>query len=330
MRVLILGGTRFIGRAVAEELHGAGHDLCFVHRGRTEPPDLPPGEHVHVDRADIAGRRRELEAFEPAALVDAWAMSRADADALVPLAREIPTVVLSSADVYRAYSSLQRGEQDEPVPLGEDSPTRDERYPYSGMDPAEGAKLGVDVRSYEKLDVEEAYLAARATVLRLPFVFGERDPQRREDFVLRRVRAGRAQIPIGTASTLFTRGYVRDVARGVRRALETPAARGEVFNLGEPRTVTVRAWAERILAAAGARTELVPVPDERLPADLALTAGGIQHLLLDSAKARAVLGYETTDPDEALRRSVAWHMANPPDEPHDDWAEDDRALPARG
>jgi hypothetical protein len=53
---------------------------------------------------------------------------------------------------------------------------------------------------------------------------------------------------------------------------------------------------------------------------------GQQHLLVDSSKARDLLGWEQTDPHEALRRSVAWHLANPPEDASDDFTADDRAL----
>jgi len=52
--VVILGGTRFIGRAIVEELAGSGHELLIVHRGELEPDDLPPARHVHTDRAHLA------------------------------------------------------------------------------------------------------------------------------------------------------------------------------------------------------------------------------------------------------------------------------------
>jgi hypothetical protein len=57
---------------------------------------------------------------------------------------------------------------------------------------------GVDLETYEKLDVEEVVRAAGAVVLRLPFVYGAHDVhplRRREEFILRRVRAGRKRIP---------------------------------------------------------------------------------------------------------------------------------------
>jgi nucleoside-diphosphate-sugar epimerase len=326
MRVLILGGTRFIGRAIAEELAAAGHELCYVHRGRTEPEDLPPGAHVHAERAALAAAMGELFAFGADGVVDAWAMTRADAEGAVPLFRRAATaVVLSSADVYRAYTALRNGAQDEPVPLEEDAPVRSERYPYRDMGREQAEALGVDMQRYDKLDVEEVSLAAGATVCRLPFVFGERDPQRREEPVLGRIRAGRSRIPVGVGTTLLTRGYVRDVARGVRLALESERARGEVFNLGEPRSWTVRTWLQRILDAAGSPATLVTVPDDALPPDLALS-GVLQHLLLDTTKARTVLGYTSTEPGDAVRRSVAWHREHPPPDGETDFGADDAAL----
>ena len=49
----------------------------------------------------------------------------------------------------------------------------------------------------------------------------------------------------------------------------------------------------------------------------------------DSSKDRDLLGWtETTDPHEALARSVAWHLANPPEDASGDFDADDWALAA--
>ena len=63
MKVVVLGGTRFIGRATVEELAASGHDLLLVHRGRLEPDDLPQVPHLHCDRAELDAHRGDLEAF---------------------------------------------------------------------------------------------------------------------------------------------------------------------------------------------------------------------------------------------------------------------------
>ena len=54
MRVVVLGGTRFIGRAVVAELVAAGHDVLVVHRGQHEPVDLP--DVPHCIRTDVTWR----------------------------------------------------------------------------------------------------------------------------------------------------------------------------------------------------------------------------------------------------------------------------------
>lgn len=332
MKIALIGGTRFIGVAIVEELVGAGHEVLVVHRGSGERADAPDVPHVHADRRDVAAVGGALAGFRPEAVVDTCAYATADAEtALAALPSATRAVVLSSMDTYRAFATLRsRAPATDALPLDESSPVRglDQRYLFRGDPSAPHAALGIDPETYENLDVEAVYLPAGATVLRLPMVYGERDELRREEFVLRRLRAGRDRIPVGSGTLLWTKGWVRDVARAVRLAAESPDVRGRVLNLGERRTVSVAHWAQQIVAAAGARATLVPVPDDALPEDLLLTAAFPQHVLVDSAAARDALGWTDTDPDEALAASVAWHLAHPPPGPAPDLAADDAALAA--
>jgi hypothetical protein len=63
-----------------------------------------------------------------------------------------------------------------------------------------------------------------------------------------------------------------------------------------------------------------------LPADMLMTAAIAQPLLFDSSSARAMLGWTETDPVAAVAESVAWHLANPPEDASTDFSEDDAAL----
>jgi nucleoside-diphosphate-sugar epimerase len=319
VRVIVLGGTRFIGRAIVEELFGAGHDVLVMHRGDLEPDGMPPVEHLHAERTELAEHRAELAAFEPDAAVDCRALTRADSEvALAALPRGLRLVVISSIDVYRAFGALNDDRETDPVPLDEESPVRPNRYPYRGLMP------GMD--DYDKLDVEDVYLPRGATSVRLPMVYGEHDYQRREEFILRRVRAGRKRIPFGGGTWLACRAYVRDVARGVHLVLKTPAAAGEVFNLCEDRTYSIGMWSRMILRAAGSDAELVRVADALLPEDLKPTGTMAQHIAGSSHKARSMLGWTTSDPEATLNTSVRWHLAHPPPEPDLDFRADDNAL----
>jgi UDP-glucose 4-epimerase len=276
-----------------------------VHRGETEPRELGAVHHLHVARAELSRERDTLRNFGADAVLDCVPLTRADAEAaLEGLPDAYHWVILSSIDVYRAYSAFMTYTAVDPVPLDETSPLRDERYPYRDR--------GGDLADYDKLDVEDVFAARRATVLRLPMVYGERDRQRREEFILRRVRAGRRRIPFGAGTWLTCRGYAGEMARAIRLALESPSVAGEVFNLSEHQSASVRLWAEQILAVANFDAELVRVADAVLPEDLTLTGDVPQHLLANPSKAEHRLGWIHRDPLDGLRRSVAWHLANPP------------------
>jgi nucleoside-diphosphate-sugar epimerase len=215
LRIIVLGGTRFVGRAICSDLATRGHDLLLVHRGQTELLDLAPAQHLHAERGSWPSQRKALAAFEAEAAIDVSADNGAGAySALHALPPGLRLVVISSGDVYRAYESLHAGAQTDPLPLTEESPLRQVRH--------------IDSPDWENLEIEERYLAAGATVLRLGAVYGEWDYQHRFEFVLRRVRGGRRQLPIGPGTFLFSRIYVKDVAAAVTAALE----RGDLARRG--------------------------------------------------------------------------------------------------
>lgn len=312
-RIVVLGGTSFVGRAITEHLVERGHEVLVIHRGQTEPADLPPVRHLHTERAELPRHRNEIADFGPDAAVEVFGMNGGHADAaLAALPEGIRLVALSSVDVYRAFESLHAGRQTDAVPLTEAATLRPTRFLVAPDD--------------ENLEVEDRYLARGGTVLRLGAVYGPRDVQRRFEFILRRLRAERRRIPIGSGGFLFSRVYAPDVASAVGLALAHESAPGEVFNIAESATAPFRLYVEQIIDAAGGTAKPVTVPDAVLPPDMALTGAISQHLLMDASKARNMLGWRESDPAEALNRSVKWHVDNPPAEWSTDFSADDEAL----
>jgi len=56
MKILVLGGTRFVGRAFVEAALAAGDEPTLFHRGRTNPGIFPDLEHIDTSELDaIAG-----------------------------------------------------------------------------------------------------------------------------------------------------------------------------------------------------------------------------------------------------------------------------------
>ncbi len=311
MRVLILGGTRFIGRAVVAALAARGDDVLLCHRGETEPADLPPAQHLHIDRADLPSVRDRIAEFGPDAVVDVSGRNETDAiRALEAIPPGPALVAISSGDVYRAYEALHTGRQTDAVPLSEGAPLRSDRF--------------LDGPNNDNIGIEKHYLARGGSVLRLAAVYGEYDNQRRFEFILRRVRGGRDRIPVGPGLFLFSKVYVGDVAAAVLAVLDRDVT-GEVFNICERTTAPYRLFAQQILDIAGSSAELVPVPSTALPADMQLTGDISQHLMMDAGKAGELLGWRET---ASLERAVRWHMENPPPEWDRDFSADEAALSA--
>lgn len=324
MRVAVLGGTRFIGRRIVERLVDHGHEVLVVHRGISNPAEWVPVAHLHTDRHALGEHVDQLREFGPEAVVDTYALTAADVEAVLPVLPDVPTVVLSSQDVYQAATGLRSGRHEAAVPLDEDAELRRERYPYRG------SGLPGIPHDYDKIDVEQRWLARGAVVLRLPMVYGPHDPQAREDIVLRRIRAGRRRMPIGAGNLLWSRAHVDDVADAVLAALRSRAADGQALNLGERTTPTMSAWIQQIIAAAQADLQLVRVHDDLLPPDLALLAAPAQHLLACTQRAQQLLGWRPADPQIRVQASVRWHLEHPigPAWTDQDTAADDAALAA--
>jgi nucleoside-diphosphate-sugar epimerase len=316
MRVAVIGGTRFIGRRIVADLVARGDEVLLMHRGDTEPDGLPPARHLHAARADFAAVAGEVRAFAPDAVVDCIAMTRSDVASVLPHLPDTQLVLLSSMNVYEAFRLVLLAGEGEPVPVAETGRLRGEPLRYDD---------GTVRPDQEKIDVEPSYLERGGTVLRLAMIYGEHDHQRREEFILRRVRAGRTAIPVGAGSWLWTRAYVGDVCAAVLACLGNGSVRSQVLNIGEPAVRSMRGWAAEILAAAGHEARLVTVPEHLVPDDMWMTKRIDQHVLVDCGKAVRLLGWQ---PDAAagLAASVAWHLANPPTDSADDFTADDAAL----
>lgn len=303
MNVLVIGGTRFIGRAIVEELLRRGHTVTVYHRGQHEVEFSGPVNHVHGDRRDYPHFQATLAHLSPEAVVDVIPMNGDDTQALVETLRGriIRSVHISSGDVYTPG---------QPIPIPEDVPTR----------PAEpvAMRLGNQTVPYSKAAVEATVREAQAagdfpaTILRLPAVYGPGDPLAREWFFVRRVLDGRRRIALPDGGLgLFHRGYVDDVARAVVLALESPQAVGRTYNVGHERVLTVRGIAELVAQVMDHEWEIVSVPAEWLPPTNPYAPSC--PIVYDLSRIRAELGYrEAVSLEEGMRQTVAWLMANPP------------------
>jgi len=315
MRVLIIGGTRFIGPRVVVSLARQGHDVTVLHRGQTIT-DLPAGvTTIKVDRSEIPALTADFNRSSPDVVLDMICMTEQDARETATAFRGIARrlVVLSSMDVYRAYGCLKRLESHEPdsARLDEDSPLRSALYPYR----AESKSADDMLYNYEKILVERRLIEEidlPVTVLRLPAVYGPGDHRCFE--YLKRMLDGQKRILLGRmqARWRWTRGYVDNVADAIVLSVNDERAAGRTYNVGEVDALTEADWARAIGEAAGWDGEIVTVPDEALPEHLRMPFDFRHHLSADTRRIRTELGYDEQVPrGEAITRTVEWERRNP-------------------
>jgi nucleoside-diphosphate-sugar epimerase len=154
------------------------------------------------------------------------------------------------------------------------------------------------------------------TILRFPMVYGPRDRQHRLFEYLKRMDDGRPAILLdeGMANWRWTKGYVENLATAVLLAVTQKRAAGRIYNVGEQDTLTWAEWVRAIGHMAGWDGEVVAVPKTHLPQKLVSDENTDQHLVVDTTRIREELGYREHIPrEEALRQTVAWQRAHPPD-----------------
>src|SRR5438477_2463547 len=124
MRLVFIGGTRFIGHHAAARAIERGHEVVVLHRG-THPCEVVGVEEVIVARRDPGALAVEVARARPDVIVDTFSMTRADGQTTAMVARiaSARLIVLSSQDVYAAFGAVlgQVPAPDSPF-VDEDSP----------------------------------------------------------------------------------------------------------------------------------------------------------------------------------------------------------------
>jgi len=331
MRILVIGGTRFIGPEVVRLLREAGDDVSIFHRGQTRAM-MPAGtRQILGNRHFLADFTENFKQLAPEIVLDMFPMTELDATRVMKTFKGIArrVVMISSADVYRAYDRLSGRDPGppDPIPLNEDSPLRERHFPYRGQIES--------LANYEKILVERVAMSdpeLPATVLRLPMVYGPRDAQRRMHPFLKRMDDGRRAIflPEGVDNWRWTRGYVENVAAAIAAAINNDSAAGRIYNVGEREALPMSEWVRVIGEAAEWRGEIIVLPQESLPPNLRYPIDARQDMVSDTSRIRKELGFEEPITlSDCIRRTVAWEREHAPeriDVAQFDYAKEDQLL----
>jgi len=300
MKLLVLGGTKFLGRHVVDAALAGGHDVTIFTRGQTNPGLHASAEHVVGDRdgdlAALAGR--------------SW-------DGVVDTSGYVPRVVAQSAELLRdaveryvfvssisVYADFSRPITEE-TPVAElvDAASEDVEADYGALKAA-----------CER--VVDGVFGGRATSVRAGLIVGPHDPTDRFTYWPRRLAAGGDVLAPGSPEAPVQFVDARDLAAWL--VLLAEHGPGGPFNAtGPAEPLTFGRLLARTSAALGSGATLVWT-DEQLIVDagvqpwteLPLWIPGDEYAGMeqaDTSRARAA-GLAFRPLEETVRDTLAWSL----------------------
>jgi 2'-hydroxyisoflavone reductase len=307
VNLLVLGGTKFLGRHAVDAAVADGHDVTIFTRGRTNPELFPDVEHLVGDRDGkldaLAGR--------------SW-------DGVVDTSGYVPRVVRQSAEALRdavgryVFVSSISVYDDFSKPVDEGSPVAQLEDPATEeIMEAYGA-----LKAACEAVVEEVY-GDRSARVRAGLIVGPFDPTDRFTYWPRRIALGGKVLGPGNPAAPVQFVDARDLARWlVTLALSGP---GGTFNAtGPAEPITFEQLLERARDAIGSDANVVWVDDQRVLdaevqpwTELPLWLPGDEYAGMARADiSRALAAGLTFRPlEETIVDTLAWDRSVPGDRP---------------
>ncbi|MDZ8185857.1 MAG: NAD-dependent epimerase/dehydratase family protein [Nostoc sp. ChiSLP02] len=236
MRILIMGGTRFIGVYLTQLLVEQGHEVVLFNRGNRPAPSLQGVGQIIGDRTDTTQLKAKLSQENFDAIFDNNGRELSDTQPLAEIFQDRVQhfVYMSSAGVYLKSDQLPHIEGD-------------------AVDP-KSRHLG----KHET----EAHLAQSGlpfTSIRPTYIYGPRNYNDLESWFFDRIVRDRP-IPIPENGLHITQfGHVKDLAQAMTQVLGNPQAIKQIYNISGDRFVTFDGLARASAVAAGKSPDAVKI-----------------------------------------------------------------------
>ena len=307
-RVLVIGGTQLIGRALVEQLLARGDTVVLMHRGETTPFG-DRVEAIRCDRNDVVAVQSALAGQRFDVVYDNvydWQRGTTP-DQVLAAARATASgltryVFMSSVAVY---------------------PTGGPYTENAALVPEDHA----DVYGAQKANTERALFAlckregVPVCTLRPAFIYGPHNAFDREAFFFDRLRDGRPIIIPGDGQATMQWVSAHDVGRAAILAATQDVAIGQAYNLGNFPPITQLDFVHLLARAAGCDVEVVHVPRSRIarhggslmqPPNYFGVYLDIPAITADSTRVTDELGLTLTSLEDGMSKTYAWYAAQLP------------------
>lgn len=292
-KVLVMGGSYFIGRRIVDKLYEKGYEVYVLNRGShvIENHDI---HSIICDRNDKGKMNHILSTYKFDIVVDVCGLNEEQAEILcssLNLDTIKKFVFISSSAVYD-IEHLN-------IPFVEDD--------------ALGADSFWQEYGTDKIKVEKYYTEAlknkdtELIMLRPPYVYGENNYAQRESFIFDHIVKNQPiLIPISNPKLQFI--YTSDLAEIIIELISRKNEKVSIYNVGNREAVTAEEWIKHCFKVAGKTTEIIRY-------DYKSKGRKVRDFfpfhdydnVLDVAKINSIVSSET-DFDYGLRKAYDWYL----------------------
>jgi len=301
MKILVIGGTQFIGRHLVTALKKYGHNVTLLNRGKTAPglfPDLPVviADRQSPDLRNVEGLMQNWDA-----VIDLSAYYPKDVTAILDIlsGRTNRYIFCSTISVYE---TLMAGT----------TPLLSEDCSVLSCTPEEAVDTSMLTYGKRKAECERVIAAHPAKIpfvfIRPSVVFGDHDHTDRFAYWISRASNQKKFILPDDGLTVVQKTYAPDLAEAFVSSLTSTAATGNAFNIAETEPLNLR----DIINTIGAHLNIKPLDyavsiptdwllkqDVKPWADIPLWLPRM-NMFLDTFKSRRDLNFKSTPTAKAL------------------------------
>lgn len=233
-KILVIGGSGFVGKALIPALVNAGNTVSVLNRGSHLVEGATQLVADRDNRQDVA---KHSAAFD--VVIDTSGYTRRQVETAFSVfgGSAGKWIHLSSAAVYRETPGRAPNEEDA---LG-------------------GAEIwgayGVDKSEADEFLIEQDICPI--AILRPPYLYGPNNANDRETFVWSRVLTGRPIIVPGDGTALIQFLHVQDLANIMIHLADTDPGARTVYNVAEPETMNAETWVRRVAAVSGEEPDII-------------------------------------------------------------------------
>jgi len=294
-KVLVLGGSYFVGKKIVEYLAEQDYEVTVLNRG-TKPVSIKNVTLLCCNRNDAKGMKEVLsgKAFDYVIDVSwqdvSWVKNLCDA---LDFASVKKLVFISSSAVYDVeHLSL---------PFKEDDTLAENKYwTFYG-------KGKIDAEKYYSDALQDK--SANLVIVRPPYIYGEYNYAQRESLIFRQLVENKpVVIPKSNPKLQFI--YTEDLAAIIDCLLKTDTGNEYICNVGNCKAVTSKEWVEACAMAAGKKADIMEIDYAELGKNVREFYPFFDYdNVLDVSKINQIISKET-EFEEGLKKSYAWFIDN--------------------